>query len=193
MGKGQPLSTEEKVEILKLKLEGCSTRYIHTKLNRCYAVVSSYLRDPENYGKKPRGPRKKVVSLSNSPVPTNTYSSCVDNDFSSPSTSTQFMTPIPEMQFPPVHQEWNYPQPMVYPQQQQPNFNSEVSHNWYYPYMHQQQPDHNFDTKFEQCVYTSTNTMRSLQRNHLREQQLNWDANSEDDVIDLTTDEEILS
>jgi hypothetical protein len=58
------------------------------------------------------------------------------------------MKPVLETQFPPMHQEWNYPQ------QQQPNFNSEVSHNWYSPYLHQQQPDRNFDTKFEQCVLT---------------------------------------
>jgi hypothetical protein len=186
MGKGQPLSTEEKLLICQLKLEGCSTRHIYTKLNRSYGVVHSYLRDPENYGKRSRGRRSNVASSSNSPVLTDTYSSCVVDECYSPSTSTQFMTPIPETQFPPVHQEWNYPQ------QQQPGFNSEVSHNWHCPYMLQQHSDHNFDAQFKQCVYANTNTMRSWQRYHLREQQLNWDANPEE-VVDLTTDEEILS
>jgi hypothetical protein len=200
MGKGKTLSTEEKIEICQLKIQGFSNRHIYTKLKRSCTVVHKYLSDPENYGKRRR--RKKNVSVSSSPVMTNTYTSCVDIKNPSPTEFIPFIennsywtSPVPEMQFPTVPQDWSYQ-----PHQQLPNCcsevpidwkyspvcqqeavcNPEVPYDWSYPVMYQQQPptyNSNMNMLFEQFMYV--NTMAAWQQYHMQQEQTGWDANSE--------------
>jgi hypothetical protein len=203
MGKGKPLSTEEKIEICQLKIQGFSNRHIYTKLKRSCNVVQKYLKDPENYGKRVLGrPRKKNVSVSNSPVMTNTYTSCVDVENPSPTefipfieNSSYWTPPVPEMQFTPMPEDWSYQ-----PHQQLPNCCSEVPIDWNYspvcqqeavcnpevhinlsyPAMYQQQPpiyNSNMNMLFEQFMYF--NTMAAWQQNNMQQEQASWNANSD--------------
>ena len=62
MGKAKQLTSEEIGKLKILKELGVSNRQIAKKLNRSECVIRSFLKDPENYGKKYKGRTKEALT-----------------------------------------------------------------------------------------------------------------------------------
>ena len=62
MPRGNELMNEEKIKILALKAKGTRQKQISCLVNRSENVISKFLRDPENYGKRKRSGRPKSIT-----------------------------------------------------------------------------------------------------------------------------------